>query len=76
MKKKFTIVKKKENGMNHTTIGSENGGIITDVTAFKKEKKKTILERFSIGPTVTAGYDVCHKEWGVMAGVGITFNLE
>jgi hypothetical protein len=76
VKNKFTIVNKEDNGMNHTTIGSENGGTITDVTAFKKEKKKTILERFSIGPTVTAGYDVCHKEWGVMAGVGITLNLE
>lgn len=76
VKNKFTIVNKEDNGMNHTTIGSENGGTITDVTAFKKEKKKSILSRFSIGPSVTAGYDVCHKEWGVMAGVGITFNLE
>jgi hypothetical protein len=77
VKNKFTIVNKDEgNGVNHITIGPENGGIITDPTIFKKEKKKSFLERFSIGPSVVAGYDVCHKEWGVMAGVGITFDLK
>ena len=77
VKNKFTIVNKDEgNGVNHITIDPENGGTVTNSTIYKKEKKKSFLERFSIGPSVVAGYDVCHKEWGVMAGVGITFDLE
>lgn len=73
---KYTIINKElENGQNHITIG--DGGHtadITDVTVFKK-KKKTFWDRFSIGPTVTAGYDVCNKQWGIMAGGAVTFDL-
>lgn len=76
IKNKFTIVNKEENGQNHITIDPENGGIITNPTVFKKEKKKSFLDRFAIGPSVTAGYDVVNKQWGVMAGASITFDLK
>ena len=75
VKNKFTIVNKEENGINHTTIGSENGGTISDVTVFKKKNKKNVFKRFSIGPGVTAGYDPINKQWGVMAGVTGSFDL-
>ena len=76
VKNKFTIVNKEENGQNHITIDPENGGTITNPTVFKKEKKKSFLDRFAIGPSVTPGYDVVNKQWGVMAGASITFDLK
>jgi hypothetical protein len=74
-KNKFTIVNKEEGGVNHTTIGSNNGGTISDVTLFNKKEKKKFFSRFSIGPSVTAGYDVINKQWGIMAGASVTFDL-
>lgn len=74
---KYTIVNKEyENGMNHVIIdnGGGNNSNITDVTVFKK-KKKTFWNRFGIGPSVTAGYDVVNKNFGVMAGASITYDL-
>ena len=76
VKNKFTIVNKSEDNMNHTTIGSENGGNISDVTLFHKEQKRSVWNRFSIGPAVTAGYDVINKQWGVTAGVSVTYDLK
>lgn len=73
---KYTIINKElENGQNHITIG--DGGHtadITDVTVFKK-KKKTFWDRFTAGPSVTGGYDVCNKQWGIMVGGAVTFDL-
>ena len=74
-KNKFTIVNKEEGGINHTTIGSNNGGTISDVTLFNKKEKRKFLSRFSVGPSVTAGYDIINKQWGIMAGASVTFDL-
>ena len=77
VKNKFTIVNKDEGGVNHTTIGSNNGGTISDVTAWKQDKtKKTFWDRVTVGPTLTAGYDPINQKWGVMIGGGIGFNLK
>ena len=72
----FTIVNKEgENGQNHITIGDNtHSADITDVTVFKK-KKKTFWNRFGVGPSITAGYDLTHKEWGIMAGASVTYDL-
>ena len=72
---KYTIVNKElENGQNHITIGENtHTADITDVTVFKK--KRSFWDRFSVGPSVTAGYDVVNKQFGVMAGGSITFDL-
>lgn len=75
VKNKFTIVNKEENGQNHITIDPNNGGTITDPTIFKKKNKKGFLDRFSIGPSVTAGYDMVNKQWGVMVGASVTYDL-
>lgn len=76
---KFMIVNKEyENGMNHITIGGGggNGGTeISDVTVFNKKEKKKFKDRFIIGPSVTAGYDVVNNKVGITAGIGITFDL-
>lgn len=74
-KNKFTIVNKEENGINHITIGSSNKGNISNVTVFNKKEKRKFLSRFSVGPSVTAGYDIVNKQWGIMAGASVTFDL-
>lgn len=75
---KFTIVNKQDesDGANHIIIGNENGGTISDVTVFKKKEKRKLINRFSVGPAFTAGYDVINKQWGAMAGVSVTFDLK
>lgn len=76
VKNKFTIVNKEDgNGMNHITIDPENGGTVSNTTIFKKEKKRNFWDRFSVGPAVTAGYDIVNKQCGVTAGASITFDL-
>ena len=77
VKNKFTIVNKDEgNGVNHITIDPENGGTITNPTVYKKKEKRSFLNRFSFGPSVTGGYDVVNKQWGIMAGASMTFDLK
>lgn len=76
VKNKFTIVNKEEGGMNHIVINPENGGSITNPTVWKKEKKRSFWDRFSVGPSVTAGYDVVNKQWGIMAGASATLDLK
>lgn len=76
VKNKFTIVNKEEGGANHITINPENGGTITDPTVWKKKKKRNFLDRFSFGPSVTAGYDPINKQWGIMVGASAIFDLK
>ena len=63
-------------GPNHLIVDGGNSGTISDVTVFKKKEKRKFLDRFSFGPAVTCGYDVINKQWGVMGGVSITFDLK
>ena len=76
IKNRFTIVNKEEGGANHITIKPENGGTITDPTVWKKKEKRNFLDRFSFGPGVTAGYDPINKQWGIMVGASVTYNLK
>ena len=76
VKNKFTIVNKEDgNGGNHITIsdGTTNG-TISNVTVFKK--KKSFWERFSAGPSITGGYDPINKQWGILAGASVTFDIK
>lgn len=77
VKDKFTIVNKNKEGssINHITIGSQGSGDISDVTVFKKKEKKKLKDRISIGPGATAGYDPINKNWGVMVGIGVSYDL-
>lgn len=77
VKNKFTIVNKEEgSGANHITIQPNNGGTISEPTVFKKGKKRSFWNRFSVGPSVTSGYDLVNKQWGIMAGASVTFDLK
>lgn len=76
-KDEFTIVNKKTEGssLNELTIEG-GGGTISDVTAFsRKDNGKKLKDIVSVGPCVTAGYDVVNNKAGVMVGVGITIDL-
>ena len=75
VKNKFTIVNKEVDGTNHLIIDPHGNGTVDDVTVFHKDKKKTVWDRISVGPSVTAGYDVINKKWGIMAGASVTFDL-
>ena len=76
VKNKFTIVNKEEGGMNHITINPGNGGTITDPTVWKKKEKRSLWDRFSFGPGVTAGYNPINKQFGVVVGASVTFDLK
>jgi len=77
VKDKFTIVNKSkdDSNINHITIGSQGSCEISDVTVFKKKEKKKLRDRISIGPGATAGYDPINKNWGVMVGIGVSYDL-
>ena len=76
VKNKFTIVNKEDGGVNHITIGSGNGGTVSNVTVFNKKEKRSFWNRFSFGPGVTAGYDPINKQWGVVVGATASFDLK
>ena len=76
VKNKFTIVNKEDGDANHIVIDPGNGGNVTDVTVWKKKEKRTLWNRFSFGPGVTAGYDPIHKQWGVVVGATASFDLK
>lgn len=52
--------------------------VITNTVEVTKyiPRKKTFLDRFSFGPSVTAGYDPLNKQWGVLVGVSVTFDIK
>jgi hypothetical protein len=78
VKDKFTIVDKKKEGssISHITIESQGSGDVSDVTVFnKKENKKKLRDRISIGPGATAGYDPINKKFGLMVGIGVSYDL-
>lgn len=76
VKNKFTIVNKSDGeGGNHITIDPNGNGTISDVTVYKKKEKRTFWQRFSVGPSVTGGYDMINKQWGIMAGASVTYDL-
>lgn len=71
---KLTIINREMGGQNHLTIGSGNKAEIDDVTVFHRQNK-TFWKRFRVGPSVTAGYDMINKNYGITVGVGVTFDL-
>jgi hypothetical protein len=70
----FTIVNKKQNGLNITTIQPTSSGTITDVTVFKQDKT-TFWDNIVFGPSITCGCDVINKNFGIMFGVSLTYNI-
>ena len=70
----FTIVNKKLGNTNETTIESNYGEIKGDFI-YSKPKKKTFKDRIVFGPSISTGYDVLNKQFGVMFGVSCTFDV-
>lgn len=76
-KDEFTIVNKKEEGsdVNDLTIHPSGQGTISDVTTYSRKDKIKLKDRIGFGPSVTCGYDVVNKKFGVMVGVSVTFDI-
>ena len=73
---KFTVVNKEINGINETTIAPSTGsGEVSNVTVLKQKEKIKIKDRIAIGPSITAGYVLINKQFDIMFGVSVTFDL-
>lgn len=73
---KFTIINKKDDGTNQTTITSGNGGLIDDVTVFNRKEKKPFWKRFSAGPSVGVGYGMLKHNYDIYVGFNVTYDLK
>lgn len=71
---KFTIINRNQDDINRTTITSDNGGEITDVTVFNKNKH-TFKDNFSHGIVGGVGYGVLNHNVDVFVGYGITIKF-
>ena len=51
--------------------------VVTNTTTITKyiEKPKTFWKRFHIQPQVTSGYDIINKQFGIIAGIGVGFDI-
>lgn len=73
---KFTLVNKKVDNVNETTIEtSSNNTQINDVTILKTKENKTLKDKIAIGPSITTGYCLNNKNLDMMVGVSITIDI-
>ena len=71
----FTLVNRRNDyNQNITTIQPSTNGTISDVTVWKKDNT-SFWDNFSVGPTITAGYDVINDNLGIMVGLGVTWKI-
>ena len=73
---KFTIVNKKINDINETTIAPSTNGNVSNVTVIKKKEKKSLLENISFGPSITAGYCLGNRNFDVVVGVSAVWKIK
>ena len=71
----FTIINKNYGELNRIDIDASNNSEISDVIVINPKKKYNPLNQLSIGPSITGGYDVINKQWGLMVGVSVVYNL-
>ena len=71
----FTIINKKYNDINETTIDTKtNSTTINDVIVLKQNNNK-FIDNFYFGPSITAGYDIINKNMGVMFGLSVSYKI-
>lgn len=70
---KFTIITQEEEGKVETQINHSPNIDITNVDAWHKKKKWT--ENFHHGPSITTGYDIVNKNFGIMVGYSIIYQF-
>lgn len=69
----LTLITKENNGKVETSIDTQTGSI--ENSTMWHRKNKTFKDRFTIGPTIGAGYGTMNKNFDVFVGVGITFDI-
>ena len=70
----FTIINRNDDNVNRTTITSDNGGEIEDVTVFNKKKTK-FSDHFSHGIVGGIGYGVVNRNIDFFVGYGVTITF-
>lgn len=72
---KFTIITQNDEDTNEviTEIEHSPNVEITDVAPWHEKKKWT--DNFHHGPSITAGYDVINKKFGIMVGYSIIYSF-
>lgn len=70
---KFTIITQEDNNKVQTQINHSPNMSIENVDMWHRKKKWT--DNFHHGPSVTAGYDVINKNFGVMIGYSIIYEF-
>lgn len=73
---KFTIVNKRVDNINETTIESGSKDTdISEVVVVKQKQNKKIKDRIAIGPSISGGYGILNKKFDIMVGVSLTYDL-
>ena len=75
LNEKFILSNRNIDGVNETTITTSSVSAISDITVYNKKEKRSVLDRFVVGPQIGVGYDVNNNKLGVQIGVGITYDL-
>lgn len=72
---KFTIITQNDEDTNEviTEIEHSPNVEITDVDTWREKKKWT--DNFHHGPSITTGYDVINKKFGIMVGYSIIYSF-
>ena len=72
----FTIVNKKNNKLNETSILAKDGGEIKDVTIINTKPKKTFFEKFRLEPSITMGYSLINHNIDLIIGASLIYDFE
>ena len=70
----YTIINRRDENGNTTTITPSNGGTITDVDTFHKNPNN-FWDRIAIGPSLSAGYDFINNKGSMVVGVSVVYDL-
>lgn len=75
LSEKFTIVNKKINNINETTIAPSSNSNISDVTIVNVKEKENFLNKIRFGPSITAGYCLMQQKIDIMIGLSAIIDL-
>lgn len=72
----FTIINKRYDDKNVTSIGSIGNGEISDVTVIHRKENKSFLDNFYFGPAVNFGYDIINNNFGLNVGFSVIYKID
>lgn len=72
----FTIINKKYDNFNQLDIKTNTNATIDGVTIIKRKEENGFFDNFSIGPSISLGYDVGERKPDIVVGLSITYDLK